>query len=348
MVPRSRSSVRGRPTRTGGRQPGSDGPPAWLRPRVPGRRSGSAPHFASAVPGLNCTPRARALRVGVAVPQACGTHPPHRPVRARRARPRARPPRVVSGIVPDVEASGRGAIPMSTIEALSVENCPFCHWPVDVTGRRCPTCSTPHHVDCWAELDGCGSRDCFELPEPGTASAPVPDGEANVVPAAYEITPREAPSSPPTVDQVVSSDRLPPPDTLVPAAAPAPAPAVRPPPAGARPLAELGHLPPPTAAPSPPMPPPPSSAPPPPAAPRPVAGSPLPPPPSMAAAPPPPVGAPPPPVPSAMPPPPPGAVPAPPHGVGAGAYVRFCTGCGTAFEGDDKFCMSCGAPRELL
>jgi hypothetical protein len=77
-------------------------------------------------------------------------------------------------------------------------NCPYCRFPIkegtDVT--VCPTCSSPHHTECWNDNQGCAIIACAS--GPSAASVPPKDRQAQAMLAA-PVVPRTPRPGPPPV-----------------------------------------------------------------------------------------------------------------------------------------------------
>ena len=53
---------------------------------------------------------------------------------------------------------------ISTVEIVSKGNCPVCEHPLGDATRRCGSCATPHHAECWTYFGGCSTYACKENP----------------------------------------------------------------------------------------------------------------------------------------------------------------------------------------
>lgn len=53
---------------------------------------------------------------------------------------------------------------VSAVELVAKGNCPVCEHPLGDSSRRCGTCATPHHGECWAYFGGCSTYACKENP----------------------------------------------------------------------------------------------------------------------------------------------------------------------------------------
>lgn len=59
------------------------------------------------------------------------------------------------------EATGldTASIAAGALQPTGAGFCPVCHGRMTVP-RSCPSCATPHHVDCWQYNGGCGMYGC--------------------------------------------------------------------------------------------------------------------------------------------------------------------------------------------
>jgi hypothetical protein len=53
---------------------------------------------------------------------------------------------------------------VTTEEVVADGRCPVCEHPLGAGTRRCGSCATPHHADCWAYFGGCSTFACKENP----------------------------------------------------------------------------------------------------------------------------------------------------------------------------------------
>jgi Prokaryotic RING finger family 1 len=75
---------------------------------------------------------------------------------------------------------------------IAGRNCPYCRFPIkeDTEVTVCPTCSSPHHTECWTDNQGCAITGCAS--GPGSTSAPPPGPQTQAMPAVPE-SPRPSP-----------------------------------------------------------------------------------------------------------------------------------------------------------
>jgi type II secretory pathway pseudopilin PulG len=78
--------------------------------------------------------------------------------------------------------------------------CPYCRFPAPATATTCPSCSAPHHAECWAENGGCSTTACPGAPGPAPVGLAAPAAPAAPVASAPALPPVAfAPASAPAL-----------------------------------------------------------------------------------------------------------------------------------------------------
>jgi hypothetical protein len=94
---------------------------------------------------------------------------------------------------------------------LGPQRCPYCHSGVRTRVRRCTSCTTIHHVDCWDEHGGCSIYGCAQAGDTAVrAAAPPalqPDDPGEV--SAAEVEVEDAVQAPEASDTEAKSDANP-------------------------------------------------------------------------------------------------------------------------------------------
>jgi hypothetical protein len=88
-----------------------------------------------------------------------------------------------------LDDSGPSAIPAAG-EQFAGKVCPYCRFPLKPgeAVQVCPSCATPHHLECWRENRGCTTYGCQSSPQVGGAqpATGAPQPGMAVAPGGYQ------------------------------------------------------------------------------------------------------------------------------------------------------------------